>query len=107
MDPDLSRLGMVATVMISWNEKLIGDRFTLDIAEAAKLSMPMTALHDHARCITESRDRELAKHIRCFYECGVTLDRMHIVDNRNFSTTTLYVDGIARFQWRIKEYRHG
>lgn len=59
---------------------------------------------DWVKSILASRYTELEKHIRCFYECGVSLDRMQIIDSRDHSTITLYVDGIARFQWRLKGY---
>ncbi len=65
---------------------------------------PSVQHQDFVRGVLDSRYTELEKHIMYFRECGVDLDRMHIVHSRDYSTSTLHVDGIARFQWRIKGY---
>ena len=70
--------------------------------------IPMSKAHqDYVREIIDSRYREMEKSVKCFYECGVTLDRMHIVDSRDFKSTTLFVDGVARFVWKLGEPTYG
>lgn len=64
-------------------------------------------VQDHARQITESRYVELERRIACFRQCGVDLDRMQIVDSHDFSSSTLYVDGIARFTWKLEQPHYG
>ena len=75
--------------------------------EDRRLESSRQWMKSYVNRITESRNRELEKAIQRFVDCGVTLDRMHIVDSRNFDTSTLLVDGVARFQWKLKGPDYG
>lgn len=49
----------------------------------------------------QSRFQTLEAAIQRFVECGVTLDRMKIVEFQDHSASVLCVDGVGRFIWRM------
>lgn len=57
--------------------------------------------YEHIRRVNDVRDAALETAIRNFRECGVSLDRMYLIGPSDGSATTLYVDDIARFEWRL------
>lgn len=67
-------------------------------------TIELSSYQPFATLAIKARTRALEAAITRFYECGVTLDRMHIVDVKNSHPmkTILFVDGIERFTWSVK-----
>ncbi len=49
----------------------------------------------------ESRVYQIDAAIHRFRECGVEIERFSIMNSADYSSTTLCVDGIPRFQWTL------
>lgn len=60
-------------------------------------------MQDYVGEASRQRYQALEAAIRGYYECGVSLDRMRLVGPSDGSSTTLYVDDVARFTWSMRQ----
>lgn len=58
-------------------------------------------IRDITRRAAESRAREIEAAIVRFRECGVEIERFSLIERAGEIATTLCVDGIPRFTWRL------
>lgn len=68
----------------------------------------MNEAMEYASAVAESRAKSLEQAIQRFVDCGVTLDRMDIrEDRRQPFVSVLHVDGLPRFTWRLAPAHRG